>query len=72
MHTLLVALVCAVNETRPNKLVIPEGAAGVNSLFQFISVSLVFIYADLLCRTLRHDVRICVILTCCKKQLTVP
>jgi hypothetical protein len=36
MHTQLIALVCVVSETRLNKLVIPEGAAGVNYLLQII------------------------------------
>jgi polyferredoxin len=39
-----------------NKVVVPEGAAGLSTNFiQIISVSWVFIYAELLCRAIRHD-----------------
>jgi hypothetical protein len=46
------ALSFVANEISRNKVVVPEGAAGLN---QIISVSWVFIYAELLCCAIRHD-----------------
>lgn len=40
-----------VNEISRNKVVVPEGVAG---MIQIISISWVFIYAELLCRAIRH------------------
>ena len=50
-----------VNETSRNKVVVPEGAAGL-SIDQIISISWVFIYAELLCREIRHGLILFIIL----------
>lgn len=50
-----------VNEISRNKVVVPEGAAGLK-YFQIISISWVFIYAELLCRAIRHDLILLIIL----------
>ena len=49
-----------VNQISRNKVVVPEGAAGLN--YQIISVSWVLIYAELLCHVIRHDLILLIVL----------
>ena len=49
-----------VNEISRNKVVVPESAAGM--MYQIISVSWVFIYTELLCRAIRHDLILLIVL----------
>jgi len=44
-----------VNELTRNKVAVLEGAAGLSIINQIISISWVFIYAELLCRAIQHD-----------------
>jgi len=55
------SLSSVVNEIRRDKVVVPEGADGF-SINQIISISWVFIYAELLCRTIRHGLILSIIL----------
>ena len=55
-------LLFVVNEISRNKVVVLEGAAGLIIISQIISVSWVFIYAELLCRAIRHDLILLIIL----------
>jgi len=58
--THLPSLSFVFNEISRNKVVVPEGAAGL--IYQIISVSWVFIYAELLCRAIRHDLILLIVL----------
>jgi len=44
-----------VNKISRNKMVVPEGAAGLSIVNQIIYIIWFIIYADLLCRAIRHD-----------------
>ena len=55
-RTLLLLLLLIINEISRNKVVVPEGVAGLILIIsQIISVSWVFIYAELLYRAIRYD-----------------
>jgi hypothetical protein len=51
-----------VNEISRNKVVVPEGAAGLIIVNRIISISRVFIYAELLCRAIRHNLILSIML----------